>query len=729
MYIKKLFAIVLMLASVAGFAQSGGKSLSVLTAKKIQWTPDGNGYYLFEGTNIVKVDLKTKQKTTLLGREQLTPTGKKAIDVKAFQVSDDGKRVLLNTNTQRVWRYNTRGDYWLYEFDTKNLSQLGANLPSTSLMYAKISPDARRVAFVSKHNIYVEDLATHQVKQLTQDGTDRIINGTFDWAYEEEFDCRDGFRWSPDGQSIAYWQIDARNIKNFLMINNTDSLYSFVVPVEYPKVGEAPSACRIGIIDVASGRNTWMKIEGDAQQNYIPRMEWASKDEIIVEQLNRKQNLSKVIVCNTKTGAASTIRSETDEAWIDTKSRWNDGDPSGWEWIAGGKEFVWVSEKDGWRHLYRVSKDGKNEKLITKGNYDVIQPLLIDEKTGFVYFTASPSNATQKYLFRTKLDGSSASPERLSPATQVGSHEYELSPNGTFAKHSFSSSKNYPLEEFVTLPNHQSDNPPAQNGSVNNAAEFFKIKTADGVEMDGWIMKPRDFDSTKKYPVVFHVYGEPAAQTVKDEFGAGYNFLYNGDFVNKGYIYISLDNRGTPAPKGRAWRKAIYRQIGRVNARDQAMATREILKWKYIDPERVAVWGWSGGGSMTLNLLFQYPDIYKTGISIAAVANQLFYDNIYQERYMGIPQENREDFIAGSPITHAKGLKGNLLYIHGTGDDNVHYQNAEALINELIKQGKVFQMMAYPNRTHSISEGAGTFNHLKKLFTSYLNQYCPPGGK
>jgi dipeptidyl-peptidase-4 len=259
--------------------------------------------------------------------------------------------------------------------------------------------------------------------------------------------------------------------------------------------------------------------------------------------------------------------------------------------------------------------------------------------------------------------------------------------------------------------------------------EFFKVKTEDGVELDGWMVKPVDFDPAKKYPVLFFVYTEPAGAEVRDIYQVAHNKLFAGDMAREGYIYLSIDNRGTPAPKGRAWRKSIYRKIGILNIQDQAMAAREILKWPYVDADRIAVWGWSGGGSATLNLMFQYPEIYKTGIAIAAVANQLTYDNIYQERYMGLPQENREDFIKGSPITYAKNLKGNLLYIHGTGDDNVHYANAEMLINELVKHNKQFQFMAYPNRTHSISEGEGTLKHLSTMYSDFLRTYCPPGGR
>jgi dipeptidyl-peptidase-4 len=310
-----------------------------------------------------------------------------------------------------------------------------------------------------------------------------------------------------------------------------------------------------------------------------------------------------------------------------------------------------------------------------------------------------------------------------------------LSPGGKFGYHTFSNTYTKPVNEWVSLPQHKPLNdtesiakklPSAQ---IAKTIEFFKVKNSDGVEMDGWMVKPQGFDSTKRYPVLFYVYTEPWGATVTDEFGTGNNFLFDGDLSQEGYIYMSVDNRGTPAPKGKQWRKSIYRKIGTQNIKDQADAAREILKWKFVDPERVAVWGWSGGGAATLNLMFQYPEIYKTGIAVAAVVNQLTYDNIYQERFMGLPQENLEDFKTGSPITYAKNLKGNLLYVHGTGDDNVHYSNAEMLINELVRQGKQFQLMVYPNRTHGISEGKGTTEHLSKLYSDYLRKYCPPGGR
>ena len=696
-----------------------------------QWTTDGNGFYQEEEGTIVQYQLPTFGRKVVVERSRLTPKDSSApLKVRNFFFSEDGKKLLIYTNSKKVWRLDTRGDYWLLDLVSGKLRKVGASRAAASLMFAKLSPDGSKVAYVSEHNIYMEDVLTGKEKALTMNGTDRMINGTFDWVYEEEFDCRDGFRWSPDSKKIAYWQIDARQIRNFLMINNTDSIYSFNVPVEYPKVGEAPSPCKVGVVDISSAQTRWMEVPGDNRQHYIPRMEWAANaTELVLQQLNRKQNESKIFLCTAATGAAQVIYTETEKAWIDIKSRWSDI-PEGWEWLNGGKNFLWVSEKDGYRHIYLVSRDGKNEKLITTGKYDIMTIQAIDDKAGNVYYMASPENATQKYLYRVNIN--TGENVLLSPADQKGTHSYEMSPNGAYAEHQFSNANTPPVGEWVSLPKHtiisNQQRSPGKPGP-RYPVEFFQVTTAEGVTMDGWMIKPAHFDSTKKYPVLFYVYTEPATQTVKDSYGSAGTRLYDGDIAADGYIQISLDGRGTPAAKGAAWRKAIYRNIGRINIRDQAQAAEKILQWRFVDTSRIAVWGWSGGGSTTLNLLFQYPQIYKTGISIAPVANQLTYDNIYQERYMGIPQENREDFVNGSPVTYAKNLKGKLLLVHGTGDDNVHYQNAEMLVNELIKYDKVFQLMSYPNRTHSINEGEGTTKHLKSTFTEFLKRNCPGGGR
>ena len=712
---------------------------------KINWTADGNSYTKMKDGNIVQVDPVTEEETVVVEKSKLTdPETNKVLVPQSYEFNSNYTRVLIFTNTVKVWRYNTMGDYWLYDIIANKLTKMGKKLASQSLMFAKFSPDGKNVAYVSEHNIYSEDISSGEITKLTRDGTRKLINGTFDWVYEEEFNCRDGFRWSPDGTMIAFWQVDATKIKDYYMLNTTDSNYSQVIPVEYPKVGEAPSAVKIGVVNVSTKRIRWMNIEGDPQQHYLPRMEWSGKSELVVQQLNRKQQESKLLYCNTTDGSALTFWAENSSAWVDL----NADDPRGWNWINNGKEFIWVSEKDGWRHIYKISRDGQTEVPLTTGPYDIDEIKCIDEVNNLIYFTASPYNSTQLYLYKLNiekptlldriLNGKNITKEEFDPVYangRDGTHGYQISPNGKFAFHTYSSHNTPRVQEWLRLP---ANTPLNEAKSIEATAkidstvdvEFVKIKTDDQITLNAWINKPKNFDSTKKYPVVFYVYGEPAATTVVDSYGAQNNFLYKGDIRGDGYIQVTIDNRGSPVLKSAAWRKSIYRKIGDVNITDMAKGFAKMLEMKpYMDKERTAVWGWSGGGSSTLHLMFRYPNLFQTGIAIAAVSNQLFYDNIYQERYMGLPQENKEDFINGSPVTYAKNLQGNLLYIHGTGDDNVHFSNAELLVNELVKYNKQFQYMAYPNRTHSISEGAGTFQHLSTLYTNYLKQHCPPGAK
>lgn len=704
----------------------------------VHWTKDGNGYYTSDSTGIARYDLPAMIRTLVVPREWLTPPDSgKPLAVRNFSFSDDGNRVLIYTNSKRVWRYDTRGDYWVLTLASRRLRKLGGNLPASSLMFAKFSPRADKVAYVCERNIFVEEIESGKRAQLTQtDGSKKLINGTFDWVYEEELDCRDGFRWSPDGTRIAYWQVDANGVRDFYLINNTDSIYSRIIPIEYPKVGETPSPVKIGVVDVATGATTWLNIPGDPRQQYIPRMEWTtSSTEVIFQMLNRKQNATTLFLGDVRSGKCTPIYTESDSAWIDTKSNWNGGETTSWDWIAGGKEFLWGSEKDGWRHLYRIARDGRTERLLTRGSFDMITLVHYDESSNVVYFIASPENATRRALYRVTMDGTGKA-ERVSPEGEEGTHSYDISPNGKFAQHTFSNYYTPAAREWISLPDHKpliEDESVAKKISAeakqNSNIEFFTVRTEDGVEVDAWMAKPKDFDPHKKYPVVILVYSEPGAQTVQDRYGLARLFHYDGDLAADGYLYMSFDNRGTPAPKGRAWRKSIYRKIGIINIRDQALALKKVCEWPFIDTSRIAVWGHSGGGTATLNLLFQYPELYKTGIALAAVVNQLAYDNIYQERFMGLPQENREDFVNGSPLAYAKNLRGHLLYIHGTGDDNVHYQNAELLINELVKYNKQFQFMPYPNRTHGIMEGEGTRKHLSTLFTTFLREHCPPGGR
>ncbi len=699
-----------------------------------RWLEDGTFYTTLEpseaaagGRDIVRYETESAVRTIVVSASFLFPEGaQEPLAIHGYEWSPDGARLLVYTNSKRVWRQNTRGDYWVLDLENFDLRQLGVDRPESSLMFAKFDPAGERVAYVSEHDIFVEDIASGEVVRLTSDGTKTLINGTFDWVYEEEFFARDGFRWSPDGASIAYWQLDAEGVRHFLMINNTDSVYSYTVPVEYPKAGGTNSAARVGVVSSGGGETTWCDVPGDQRDNYIPRMEWSgNSDEIVIQRMNRHQNENRVMLCDAATGAMRTILVETDAAYLDAVSDW--------QWLRGDREFTWVSERTGWRHLYRVSRDGDDVKAVTDGEWEIIGVQRIDEDGGRVYFTASPETATQRYLYRARLNGR-GSAERLTPADQPGTHGYNISPNADYAIHTYSSFGNPTITELVSLPDHEVIRTLVDNWQLKETVaaldrgkfKFFQVDIGDAL-LDAWMMYPPDFDPSKKYPILFYGYSEPWGQTVQDSWGGG-NYLWHLMLTQQGYIVASVDNRGTPGARGREWRKALYRNIGQLNVADLSAAARVIVARPYVDADRVGTWGWSGGGEMALNLIFQYPDLYGTAIAVAAVSHQKYYDTIYTERYMGLPDEAADDYEAGAPITHAKNLEGNLLLVHGTADDNVHYQNFEALVNELIKHNKHFTMLSYPNRSHGIYEGQGTRRHLYTEMTLYLNEHMPGGG-
>ncbi len=700
-----------------------------------RWMTDGESYTTLEpsaetkgGRDLVLYRAASGKRGVLVPAAKLIPAGaSEPLSIENYDWSPDGKVLIVFTNSKRVWRQNTRGDFWTYDLASGRLHQLGAGFEPSTLMFAKLSPDGRLAAYVVKNNIYAEDLATGKIRQLTFDGGEDTINGTSDWANEEEFGIRDGFRWSPDSKAVAFWQFDTRGVGIFSMIDNTDSTYPNVISFKYPKVGTTNSAVRVGVVRVSGEYPVWMKAPSDPRDMYIPRLEWAGNShEIIFEHLNRLQNTNDVVLGDAASGEVRTVFTDRDDTWVEIMDDF--------VWLDGGKGLLWLSERDGWRHAYYVSRDGKTVRLLTPGDYDVVSVDAVDENAGRLYVTASPEDATKRFMYSVRLDGK-GKPERIGPAAEAGIHRYTPSPSGHWAFHSFSTLDSPPVTELVRLPNGDAVRTLAANSALRakvetlkrKRAEFFKLDIGGGVQVDGWRILPPDFDPAKKYPLFVYVYGEPAGQTVQDGWG-GSGYLWHLMLAQQGYIVASFDNHGTPAPRGRAWRKSIYRQIGILASSDQAAAVRAAISaWTFVDPERVGVWGWSGGGSMTLNAMFRYPDLYKTGISVASVPNQLLYDTIYQERYMGLPKDNADGFKNGSPVNFAKDLKGNLLIVHGTGDDNVHYQGFEILVNELVANNKPFTMMAYPNRSHGIYEGKGTTFHLYNLFTRFLMRNLPPG--
>ncbi|WP_289118317.1 S9 family peptidase [uncultured Idiomarina sp.] len=700
-----------------------------------RWLEDGSGYTTLEesesakGRDIVRYHPETNERTVLVSAEQLIPNGEdKALHIADYVWSDDGNKVLIFTNTKRSWRTHTLGDYWVLNRSNNELKKLGGNAPESTLQFAKFNPQGTKVAYVMQNNIYVQDLNNFRISKLTNDGSDTIVNGTFDWVNEEEFFLRDGFRWSPDGQHIAYWQLDTEGTPVFTMINNTDELYPTLKEFPYPKVGETNAAMRIGVMPASGGKTQWMDIPGDPRQHYLVRMQWAGNSEqLLIQQLTRKQHINRAFITDIDSGNAQELLRESTDSWaeyVDDIHFLNDG-----------QEFTWLSERSGYRHIYRVYRDSGRISAITRGNWDVVNVLRVNEEDGWVYFIASPETPLERYLFRASLDGSGRL-ERLTPDMD-GTHSYSISQDAKYAEHTFHSVNQVPVTKMISLPDHKVIRTVVDNTDVQKAVEnvekqpveFFRVEARDGLELDGYIMKPTDFDPNKEYPILFYVYGEPWGQTVANKWG-GSLYLWHTMLTQQGYIVASIDNRGTKSPRGFDWRRSIYKNLGVVTVRDQYDALQQMLeRWDFIDESRVGIWGHSGGGSQTLNALFRYSDAYHMGMALAPVPDLTLYDTIYQERYSGLLPESAERYKETSAITHAENLKGDLLLVHGTGDDNVHFQGSERLVNELIKHGKQFEFFAYPNRSHGIYEGEGTTLHLRTMMTEFVKEHLPAGGR
>ena len=698
-----------------------------------RWMADGAAYTTVEsapsgGSDLVRYDATTGARSVLVASARLIPAGATApLALRDYAWSTDGSKLLVFTNSVRVWRLPTRGDYWVLDLASGRLTKLGGDAPASSLMFAKFSPDGTRVAYVRANNLYVERLADGRITPLTTSGSATTINGTSDWVYEEELGVRDGFRWSPDSQRLAYWQFDTTGVGTFTLLNNTDTLYPVATTFAYPKPGTANSAVRIGVVPADGGDTTWMQTPGDPRDDYLARVEWRDATTLAIQQLNRLQNQQDLLTANATTGAVSRAFRDRSETWVDVVDTVR--------WVRGGKQFLWPSERDGWRHLYLAGLDG-SATSVTRFDADILALAGTDATDTWAYFTASPTDATSSYLYRARVDGS-GTPERVTPADQRGTHTYRLAPGGRLAFHTWSRFEMPPVTDVIELPSHRVVRTLTDPSALRTAlaplmtrpVEFFTIDVGDGdgVTMDGWMLKPSTFDPAKKYPLLVHVYGEPASQTVVDRWQGG-NGLFHRALADAGYVVVSMDNRGTPAPKGTAWRKSVYGAVGDLSSKDQAAGVRALVaRHAFLDGTRVGIWGWSGGGSNTLNAMFRFPDVFHVGVAVAPVPDQALYDTIYQERYMGVPTTNAAGYKLGSPIHYADGLKGDLLIVHGSGDDNVHVQGTERLVNRLIELGKPFDLMIYPNRTHAIAEGAGTTVHVYRKIAKYVLDHLPAG--
>ena len=693
-----------------------------------RWSDDGKEYFYLKdaegenkGKEIWAYNLSDGKDKPLVKVANLVPSGSdKPIPIDGYSFSKDKAYVLIYTNSKRVWRSKTRGDYWVLDRGSSEIRKLGGDARASTLQFAKFSPDSNQVAYVRERNIYVEDLLDHSIKPITSDRSKGIINGTSDWVYEEELGLRDGFRWSPDSQAIAYWQFDERSVRKHTMVDNVSGLYPKLNSFAYPKVGQRNAVCRVGVRYLNSKETVWVKSSDDLRNNYIAKMEWVQgAGGLVIQQLNREQDKNTLLRVDPGSGKVVPILIEQDEAWVYASNEiyWKDD----------YNKFTWISDRGGWRHVYLYSSNGKNLKLITPGEFDVIKLLRTGNNEEHFYYIASPGNPSQRYLYRVAKDGSGN--EKVTPDSEIkGTHNYNISPDGSHAIVSSSNAENPPVTKLVTLPDYKvikvfEDNEKLKkkfNNLKKSPVEYFYVDIGDGHRLHSKCIKPPNFDPNKKYPLLVYVYGEPVGQVVRDSWG-GSSHLWHLMLAQHGYIVMSFDNRGSASPRGRDWRKASNGKIGILPPKDQAAAVSKVLDERpYIDAKRVGSWGWSGGGSMSLNAIFKYPDLYKTAIAVASVPNQRHYDTIYQERYMGLPGDNQKAYREGSPINFVHQLKGNLLIVHGALDDNCHYQTFEKLVDRLISRNKKFSMMTYPRGTHSIREGKNTTIHLYNLMTDFI---------
>ena len=688
-------------------------------AVAFQWLPEGDRFLTIDaaegggGTDLWLEAIRTGERTRLVEGTALASSdtaGPPAVASVAW--SPDGTRMLLFTDAQRVWRQATRGTYLVHEPET------GRTIPISSArgsqMFAKFSPDGGRVGFVRDNDLYVTDLATGAERRLTSDGSDVIINGTTDWVYEEELDLRDAWRWSPDGRRIAFWRFDQSPVETFYMIDET-AVYSRPIPLRYPKAGTANSRVRIGVIDLETGTTTWIDT-GDDPEAYLARMDFAaSPTELVIQRLNREQNRVDLLLADVTTGTTRTLITEAAPSWVEIHDDFT--------WIRDGRQFLWTSERDGFRHIYLYDRSGELVRQVTQGSWEVTSIEALDDDEDWVYFTAINPTPAERQLFRARLQDGRL--QRIS--TEPGSHSVDMAPDASVYLDVYSRNGMPPVYRLhasdgrllrVLEDNARVVDNLAVAGAT--APSFFSFITSDGVRLNGWMIRPPDFQPNQEYPVLLYAYGGPGSQTVTDSW-QGTRYLWHQALAAEGYIVASIDNRGTGG-RGRDFKNLVYRNLGHWEATDQIEAARYLAGLPYVDDSRIGIWGWSYGGYLTALTLMKGGDLFRAGIAVAPVTDWRLYDTIYTERYMLTPAANPDGYRQSAPLTHAGSLESDFLLVHGSGDDNVHFQNSVLLADRLQAARKQFDFMLYPNQTHSISSGNGPI-HLYTMLTEWVKEH------
>jgi dipeptidyl-peptidase-4 len=626
--------------------------------------------------------------------------------------NDNETKILIPVGEEAIYRRSSKANYFVYDLLSKKITEVSAK---GKQLFATFSPDGNSVAFVRDNNLFVKNLLNGEEKQLTSDGkNNEVINGRSDWVYEEEFSFAQAFYWSPDGKKIAFYKFNEKEVPEFSM-TMFDGLYPTEYKYKYPKPGEKNAIVSIQVYDLASASIKTVDIGTELDQ-YIPRIRWTQDgNTLCVLRMNRHQNKVEYLLANASTGATNTMMTETDKYYVDIEKEQL-------TFLNNGKQFINVSEKDGFNHIYLYDLSGKQIAQITKGAWEVTDIYGIDQKNGLVYYQSSESSPLQRDVYVIGLNGKG----KRKISTQAGTNTASFSTTFNYYILANSSAKS---PSYVSLHTNKGavirvleDNAKAKAKFAEyqlSPTEFFSLTTSEGVNLNGYMIKPADFDPNKKYPVFMYVYGGPGSQNVVDSWGASRNMWFNY-LAQKGYIIACVDNRGTGL-RGAEFKKMTYQNLGHYETIDQIEAAKWFAKQSYVDGSRIGIWGWSYGGYMSSLCITKGADTFKMAIAVAPVTTWRYYDSIYTERYLRTPQENAKGYDENSPINFADKLKGKFLLIHGTADDNVHFQNSVMFSEALIQANKSFEQAYYPNKNHGIFGGNTTIQLYTKMTDFILN--------
>ncbi len=673
---------------------------------------DGQSYTRLEGDKVVKYDLLRGRQLGVVFDGAQAANDQYNGQVHSYAFSADEQKLLISTETEQIYRHSTRARYFVWDFETQTLTPV---FREGKIRYATFSPQGDKVAFVYENNLYYKDLNSGEVVQVTRDGKrNEIINGATDWVYEEEFGFARAFQWSPDGQRIAFYRFDERQVPEFTMTNYKGGLYPEYVTFKYPKVGQPNSIVTIHVYHL-DRKMTRQIATGDETDIYIPRIKWTRDPYLLcVFRMNRHQNRLELLLAETTTGKTSLMLEETSKWYIDIHDNLT--------FLADGRHFIWTSEQDGYNHIYLYDMGGQLVRQLTKGPWEVTDFYGVDEANGMIYFQAAMDSPMDRKVYAVRLNGKG----RIK----------KLNRHDGWNSAQFSSTFDYFVNTWSTI-----NTPPVftvcdRNGKElrvieGNIAlrdkqraygvsqvEFFDFTTSEGVTLNGWMIKPPAFDATKRYPVLMYVYGGPGSQQVTDAW-KGQNYWWFQMLAQQGFIVACVDNRGTGG-RGAEFKKMTYLQLGHYETIDQIEAARYLGSQPWVDADRIGIFGWSYGGYMSSLCLLKGNDVFKAAIAVAPVTNWKWYDTIYTERYMRTASENPEGYEQNSPVNFADRLKGNYLIIHGMGDDNVHFQHTAEMVNALIAANKQFDTYFYPNRNHGIY-GGPTRLHLYTKMTQFLH--------